>query len=666
MTDAMKRVLPGNPGFFRRLSKIVTFRTNDGTALQDDRFLNIARYLRQMAEDRPFRRAVVAPAGRDRAGRVAYAHLTFRQLEQESDRIAFGLARAGIGHGTRTIVMVRPGLELFALAFALFKAGAVPVMVDPGMGIRRMMACFAETRPEALIGIPPAHVLRIVQPGFFSTVKTAVTVGRRWFWGGPTLQQLRSRPWTPFPLAQTTPDETAAILFTTGSTGPAKGVIYTHGIFDAQVRRIRAHFQIQDDEIDLPTFPLFALFDPALGMTAVIPDMDPTRPADVDPTKIIEAILDQGVTNMFASPALLKRVGGFAAAHEVKFPSLRRVVSAGAPVPPAEIEQFGTILTDSARIHTPYGATEAMPVLSIDSEEILAETRPLTEQGFGICVGRPLEGISVAVIRIDDAPINRWNERLVVQDGEIGEIAVRGDLVTAAYHERHVETALAKIADEDGFWHRMGDLGWRDKKGRIWFCGRKSHRVITADETLFTIPCEAIFNAHPGVSRSALVGIGPVGEQQPVICVELSPEGRRMPRKALRSELLDLAATHAHTQLVQTVLFHKAFPVDIRHNAKIFREKLAVWAAGRIGGHGRKPPDGPAVSTAEETVALPRETVTTPEQTVTTPEDRVTPPEDLVKTPQGGGNDPEEMLATKRYKMTLAEDSDNAEDHPGE
>ncbi len=625
--------------------------------MQDVQSLNIANHLRRVAEACPFRRAVVAPAGRDRAGRVAYAHLTFRQLDQESDRIAFGLDSVGIGRGTRTIVMVRPGLELFALTFALFKAGAVPVMVDPGMGIRRMMACFAETRPEALIGIPPAHALRIVQPKFFDTVKTAVTVGRRWFWGGPTLQQLRSRPWSVFPLADTQPDETAAILFTTGSTGPAKGVVYTHGIFDAQVRHIRDHFDIREDEIDLPTFPLFALFDPALGMTAVIPDMDPTRPAKVDPTKIVEAILDQGVTNMFASPALLRRVGAFAASHELRFPSLQRVVSAGAPVPPAEIEQFSTILTESARIHTPYGATEAMPVLSIDSCEILTETRPLTEQGFGICVGRPLDEIEVEIIRIDDEPINRWTDRLVVEDGEIGEIAVRGDLVTATYYERHVETALAKITDEAGFWHRMGDLGWRDKKGRIWFCGRKSHRVVTGEETLFTIPCEAIFNAHPGVSRSALVGVGPKGDQQPVICIELSPEGRRMPSKTLTAELLDLAAAHAHTRTIHTVLFHRAFPVDIRHNSKIFREKLAVWAAGRLGGQSRNHRVENTAGT-EEGTRFREEASVLPEGSVAAPEDAMDTPGGLATSPEDEASVPEEVLTTKKFKMTLTEDPD--------
>ncbi|MDY6831825.1 MAG: peptide synthase, partial [Thermodesulfobacteriota bacterium] len=143
------------------------------------------------------------------------------------------------------------------------------------------------------------------------------------------------------------------------------------------------------------------------------------------------------------------------------------------------------------------------------------------------------------------------------------------------------DTAGAKIPDGDGFWHRMGDLAWMDNHGRFWFCGRKSHRVECADRTLFTIPCEAIFNNHPHVARSALVGVGPAGGQTPVICIEVIKE-KRIRKKELASELLDLARTHELTKSIKTVLFHDNFPVDIRHNSKIFREKLAVWAAKKI------------------------------------------------------------------------------------
>ncbi|MFH1152302.1 MAG: fatty acid CoA ligase family protein [Pseudomonadota bacterium] len=539
--------------------------------------LNIASWLKQSKERFPYKRAVVVPASRDKNGRVLYSHLTFAQLDAESDALAFGLNKIGINKGTRTILMVKPGLNFFCLTFALFKVGAVPVMVDPGMGINRMLSCFQEGRPEAFIGIEKAHVLRSLKRSFFSSVKIWVTVGRRWFWGGFTLDQLRLPSATPFPVAGTRAQDMAAILFTTGSTGPAKGVVYTHGTFHAQLCQIRDHFNIGPDEIDLPTFPLFALFDPALGMTAVIPDMDPTRPAQVNPERIIEAIENQGVTNMFASPALLNRVGGYGKTRGVKLPSLKRVVSAGAPVTPSNIEQFSTMLSQEAEIHTPYGATEAVPIISIGSREILAETRKLSEQGFGMCVGRPIGDTRLELIPISDEPVTQWSENTVMGDNDVGEIVVSAPLVTTRYFENPRADLAAKITDSDGrVWHRMGDLAWRDSKGRYWFCGRKSHRVVTRTQTLFTIPCEAIFNNHKSVFRSALVGVGPAGDQTPVICIELS-EPVKQKTQFIR-ELLDMAMNHDHTRCIEHVLIHPSFPVDIRHNSKIFREQLAVWA----------------------------------------------------------------------------------------
>ncbi len=544
--------------------------------------VNVAQYLRTMARVQPYRRAVVSPSVRDADGRVAYAHLTFRQLDRESDCFAHGLVEAGVGRGVKTILMVRPSLEFFALTFALFKVGAVPVMVDPGMGVRRMLSCLRESEAEAIIGIPPAHVLRILCPQYFKSVHTAITVGRRWFWRGLTLKQLRVLPWRPFKIADTTKDEMAAILFTTGSTGPAKGVIYTHGIFDAQIRLIKAQFGISPDEIDLPTFPLFALFDPALGMTAIIPDMDPTRPANVNPERIIEAVLNHGVTNMFASPALLNRVGRYGKKKRIKLPSLKRVISAGAPAAPSNIAQFSTMLSDEAEIHTGYGATESMPVSSFGSKEILSETAALSEKGFGVCVGRPIHSLEVKIIHINDEPIEQWSKSLEVNPGEIGEIIVSGEIVTHGYFQRPKEDAVSKINDNGRLWHRMGDLGWQDNKGRIWFCGRKSHRVITSEQELYTIPCESIFNNHPAVFRSALVGIGAPPQQLPVICIELEPENKNDDRDLMVQELMELAQEYTLTEKMDTFLFHPGFPVDIRHNSKIFREKLAVWAEQKL------------------------------------------------------------------------------------
>jgi acyl-CoA synthetase (AMP-forming)/AMP-acid ligase II len=550
--------------------------------------VNIADHLSRLAGAQPHRRAVVSPCGRDKAGRVAYSHLTFSQLENETNRLAHGLTEIGIRRGTRTILMVRPSLDFFILVFALFKIGAVPVVVDPGMGVRRMVMCLKSTRPVAFIGIPAAHLVRTVFRRHFHSVKTWVTVGPRLFWGGSTLSQLRNAPRDRFPTAHTLRDDTAAILFTTGSTGPAKGAIYSHGNFDAQLAQIRDHLDFGPDEIDLSTFPLFALFYPALGITAVIPDMDPTRPAEVNPERILEAITNQGITNMFASPALLNRVGRYGETHRIKLPSLRRVISAGAPVSADIIERFCGMLCRGAVIHTPYGATEAVPIISITSEEILSETRHLTDKGFGICIGRPINEIPIKIISITDRSIDTWNDRLAVPDGEIGELCVQGGLVSRGYYDNAEADRLSKIKDGDRFWHRMGDLGWRDRKGRIWFCGRKSHRVVTAKTTLYTIPCEGIFNQHSAVSRSALVGVGPRNARTPVMVIERAETEKRLSRAELTAELLAIADQYEITRRIRTILYHRSFPVDIRHNSKIFREKLSDWAERRVGSDSRE------------------------------------------------------------------------------
>ena len=544
--------------------------------------VNVASHFKHMALLRPYQKAVIHPVGRDEHGRITYAHLTFRQLDKETDCLAHGLESVGISRGVRTILMVPPGPDFFCLVFALFKVGAIPVVVDPGMGIKRMIRCLRHTEPTAFIGISKAYILRLLYPRFFRSVNTWVTVGGFKLMGAVSLSRLFIQPWEPYQTVSTDRDETAAILFTTGSTGPAKGAIYTHGNFDAQVKLIRSHFNIQPGEIDLPTFPLFALFDPALGMTAVIPDMDPVRPAKANPVKIIEAIVDQGVTNMFASPALLNRMGEFTASQGIRLPSLIRVISAGAPVSPAIIDTFSRLLSENARIHTPYGATEAMPVASITSREILANTRQMTEKGSGICVGPPVAGMTVRVIQISDMPINKWHDNLLVANGQIGEIVVKGDLVTRKYYDNPAADALSKIRDKNGFWHRMGDLGWMDSQGRIWFCGRKGHRVVMHSKTMYTIPCEAIFNQHPDVFRSALVGVGGAPEQKPVICIELKNSADPSRTDTIRDELSALAAKNPHTRSIDTILFHNHFPVDIRHNAKIFREELAEWAAEQI------------------------------------------------------------------------------------
>ena len=539
-----------------------------------------------MARLQPSRPAVICANGRDAQGAVAYAQLSFAELDEASNRLALALAGAGIRRGMRAALMVPPSLDFFTLTFALFKAGAVPVLIDPGIGVRNLGACLAHAQPEAFIGVPKAHAARVLLGWARSSVRINVTVGRKLFWGGRTLDELRAQVPAGRAAAavEPAPDETAAILFTSGSTGTPKGAVYTHEIFGAQVAHIRRLYGIEPGEMDLATFPLFALFGPALGMTAVVPEMDASRPAKADPATIVEAIQKFGITNMFGSPALIDRVGRHGEAQGVKLPTLRRAISAGAPVGSKVLERFAAMLPQGAQVFTPYGATECLPVASIGSDEILGETRHRTVEGAGVCIGRPVPGVEARIIRINDEAIALWDDALELPAGEIGEITVKAAHATRTYFNLPAATALAKIQDpaNGGFYHRMGDLGYFDERGRLWFCGRKAHRVATRQGTLFTDPCEGVFNAHSAVFRSALVGVRRDGAVEPVLCVELEPAARRISKNVIRAELRELGSRHARTLQIETFLFHPAFPVDVRHNAKIFREKLALWAAGQL------------------------------------------------------------------------------------
>ena len=518
--------------------------------------------------------------GRD--GRYAIA-LSYAELDARSDAIAAGLAARGIVRGTRTVLMVRPTPEFFLLMFALFKAGAVPVLVDPGIDKRALRQCLDEAAPEAFIGIPLAQLARVLLR-WARSARVRVTTGARAILADVTLAEIERAGTGAGPqLADTQPDDVAAILFTSGSTGIPKGVVYRHRHFVAQIEMMREAFGIVAGGVDLPTFPPFALFDPALGLTSIIPDMDPTRPAKADPRKLHAAMQRFGVDQLFGSPALMRVLTD----HGQPLPGLRRVTSAGAPVPADVVAKLRELLPPEAQFWTPYGATECLPVAVIEGRELLT-LRARTEQGAGTCVGRAVPPNEVRLIRVTDEAIERWSDDLIVKAGIVGEITVAGPSATDLYFNREAQTRLAKIREtlpEGGerIVHRMGDLGYVDAEGRLWFCGRKSQRVVTAETTLCTEQVEPVFNTHPDVRRTALVGIGSFGTQRAVLCVELRAgvPAREWPR--IEAELRHLGEGFVHTAKVAAFLHHpKPFPVDIRHNAKIGREKLALWAAKRL------------------------------------------------------------------------------------
>jgi acyl-CoA synthetase (AMP-forming)/AMP-acid ligase II len=555
------------------------------------------------------------------AGRNRYATCTFGELDADATALARGLAAQGVAPGMRLALLVPPGIPFVKLVFALLRSGATTVLVDPGMGRQRLIDSLAGAAPDGFIAVSRAQAIRSALQRRFPRARMNVTVGRRWFWGGRTLGQvLAIGRATSRTLPTTQADELAAIVFTSGSTGPPKGVLYTHQMFETQVAEIQRAYQLQPGGVDLACFALFGLFNSAMGVTTVFPAMNFSRPASAQPRKLLRAANDWHVTQAFASPTVWDKLSRHCERTGARIPSLRKAFSCGAPVPAAVLRRTIIHVAPGAEMHTPYGATEALPVSTIEAREILDDSADRTAAGAGVCVGRRFESINWRVIRISDGPLPMLSEVEQLPSGEIGELIVHGPQVSRSYLNRNESDPAAplwsgrlrerskpreastsssgdltanvcsKVFDGDAVWHRIGDVGYLDAQERFWYCGRKTHRVQTPAGALYTECCEAVFNQHPAVRRCALVGDGAPGIAAPVIVVESSaPDllgrqtGKRPPTPAaweqLVTELLGLGAQHAHTAGLGQFLLHASLPVDVRHNAKINREQLAVWAS---------------------------------------------------------------------------------------
>jgi acyl-CoA synthetase (AMP-forming)/AMP-acid ligase II len=551
-------------------------------------YLNVGDYLTQRAKEHPYRKAVIFPEKKKKDGSFLYSHLTFKMLNEQCDAYAHGLTEYGIKQGMKVLLFVKPGLEFLGLTYALFKVGAVPVLIDPGMGKTSFLNCIRSVNPDALIGIPKAHAARFLFPGTFKKIRYNVFVGKKVpLQSGKRLEELALKERGPFQSVKTRPRDMATIVFTTGSTGAPKGVCYFHEQMRGQVEAIQKEFQINEQDVDFPIFPLFALFSVAWGIPAVIPVLDATKPSAADPEDIAKGIEDHGVTISIGSPALWAKVARYMAERDRLMPSMRAVMMVGAPIRPEVLEDFSKILP-AGDAYTPYGATEALPIANISGSYILKEAAAKTESGAGTCVGRPFPGITFGIIPITEEAVEDISRTVFNKPGEIGEIVVSGPIVTREYYEKPEPTRLAKIKDGDRIWHRMGDVGYLDENGYLWFCGRKAHRVESNGKKYFSVPCEAIYNRHPKLRRSALVGVKDKdGSTQPLMIFEVNKGvflDTASEKNLLLKELKFLGSKSPLTKDIDLFLFHPEFPVDIRHNAKIFREKLAVWAQEQLGG----------------------------------------------------------------------------------
>ena len=533
--------------------------------------MNIALRIRDVSKVYPQKKSVVF-SHRLEDGSYSYPSYTFSEFESRSNQIANRLVKLGVRPGMRTLLFVKPCLDFSVITFALFKVGAVPVLIDPGMGVKNLLRSVEQVRPQAQVSIGKVHWIRRVLRSAFRSVTINISLDQVFGRTHYLYENLKdeSSEFTPVDRKQS---DLSAILFTSGGTGIPKGVLYTHGILNAQTTALQEMFTLGPEHVDVPGFPLFALFTLAMGMTSVIPDLDPTRPASCDPERIVQNILDAKATFVAGSPAIWERVGRYCEEMGIELASVKQVVMFGAPVRTEIHEMFRKILP-AGDTYTPYGATECLPVSLISGSEVLAGKYKLSLDGRGTCVGRAVPGVEIKIIEVSDIPVS---ELKVVPEGDIGEIVVSGTQVTQGYFEMAEETAKAKIITNNKLWHRMGDLGWLDSERNLWFLGRKAHRVETDDGRYYPLEIEAVLNQHTEIKRSALVGVGALGEKKLAVIIERKDQGLAM-SKTFLEELQQLCLKTASSQKVVGVYLHPGFPVDVRHNIKIDRIKLTEWA----------------------------------------------------------------------------------------
>ncbi|MDR2769478.1 MAG: AMP-binding protein [Puniceicoccales bacterium] len=531
--------------------------------------MNIEDAIEKVAAECPLHPAIKIPQ-RCSLNNVHYKTISFETLRNYVGKLSTHLFGQGVARGDRVLVMVPPGKDLLVLIFSLLSIEAIPIIIDPGMGVRNFLKCAKKTQPSVLVGCPKVRCLLPFLSLSVKTLRKKIILTRS------LKKQLETKGFICNLQKNYNLDNPAAILFTSGSTGYPKGALYTYRQLNAQVEALQKAFNFQPGEVDLPLLPVFSLFNPILKMTTVVPEMDPSHPSALNPAYIVEAIHRCHVTNSFGSPRLWTCIADYCESKQMMLPSLKRVFLAGAPVHPLLLKRVQNLLPNG-EVYTPYGATEVLPVACISAKEVMEETYAQTLQGNGTCVGFPLSNVRIRIIPVTELPLTTLPDSLPIHS--IGEIIVQTSYVSEAYVNDLHATEKAKIVADGIVWHRMGDLGYLDERGRLWFCGRKAECVVTSSgKTYYTECCEAIFNACPEVFRSALISYRQGNITSPAVVIEpkIMPK-RRKDKKILLDRIQQWSRQCVPTYEIEKFFLYEKFPVDVRHNAKIHRLKLARY-----------------------------------------------------------------------------------------
>jgi cis-3-alkyl-4-acyloxetan-2-one decarboxylase / olefin beta-lactone synthetase len=568
-------------------------RSLAGAAASESELEAVDAAVRERAED-----ASLAVAELSRGGA---RHTSFAELAQRVEAMACGLSRIGIEPGHRVAMLIRPGLDLTAAVYACWRVGAAIVVADAGLGLRRMADALRSADPDWVIGIPAglAAAAAFGLPGRRLVVGPLPDGLRRALRVEHALDEVIAEGTGVLHRAPDAEAE-AAVLFTSGATGPPKGVVYRHRQLAAQLELVRTVCDIRPSDRLVAAFAPFALYGPALGIGAAVPDMDVTRPGTLTATALADAAVAAEATLIFASPAALRNVVATAdrldSDQRRALSRIRLMLSAGAPVPLPLLRAVQEVLPN-AGLHTPYGMTECLPVTDISLPEIEA-----AGAGNGVCVGRPLPGVRLGISALDD--LGR------APGGPRDAIEVTGEVCVAAAHvkDRYDRLwAAEQASSRDPGWHRTGDVGHLDTAGRLWIEGRLVHVMATADGPVTPVGIELLIEQLPEVAAAAVVGVGPPGTQVIVAVVVPSrhPRTSRGHRASARRShraffpkrpgpladpSLATAVRAAAGMALAAVLLTDALPVDIRHASKIDRGRLSRWADRILsGGSVRRP-----------------------------------------------------------------------------
>lgn len=528
---------------------------------------------------------------------VGGASITWAELNRRVRDTAAGLANAGVAPGQRVALLVPPSIELTVAVYSVWRAGAVIVVADKGLGLRGMGRALRGARVDHVIGtaqgLAAARAMRL--PGTRWLAGTGWPAGtgslqdgaapaaeRRLLGVRETLAELAAEQLAAdeHPLPEVTADAEAAVVFTSGATGPAKGVLYLHRQVHAQLHVVRQVYGLTDEDRMVAAFAPFALFGPALGVASAVPAADVTKPGTLTAAALADAALAVEATVVFASPAALRNVaataGELTPGQLLALGRVRLLMSAGAPVPLELLRQVAELMP-VAEAHTPYGMTELLPVTDVSMREI-----EQAGQGDGVCVGRAVPGVDIAISELDG--LARDVGELTSEPGVVGEICVRAEHGKQRYDGLW---ATERASSRDAGWHRTGDVGHLDGVGRLWVQGRRPHLITTPQGLLTPVGLEQRVEAVTGIGCTAVVGVGPAGTQQVVVIVVPSnpPTSRRRARRGRVADLELSAAVRAAVDVpVAAVLVRDALPVDIRHASKVDRTALAGWAEKVLAG----------------------------------------------------------------------------------